>query len=352
MSPQANQPSPPPARGGYSHDSNMGDQNLTAIFKTTCGAAFRCKKACEGDVEKLYCRQCLNEKRHIMEGRPSKDQTLADRGIIDMNNDTAALTAGAESFPADLKCATKTAPISVRNCEENNKLSHLSQTLDVTCATKILFNQNEVECGEWHKLSELPEHYQRDHRTLPPAAPMSLQQIKRHREQCGRATFFWDIGNCRQHFKDAVDGKTTSFYSPDFYSPQGYRLCLRLFPNGDGIAKGESVSLFLAVMKGANDHALEWPFQQLVSFDVMGEGGQVLLHDAFMSDPNSSSFAKPATTMNRAIGIPHFFALHSAKNMLVNDHLFIRVRVGDHLTDLPRSNDIKSRLERLKMILM
>ena len=334
MPPQANQAPLPPAHCVDSSDANIGNtQNLTAIFKTTCGAAFRCKKASAGDVEKLYCHQCLDQKRHIMEGRPSTDQVLTDRGIVYMN--CAERTANAESFTVDLKCAKRTDPISARNPQESNKLSHLSQTLDVTCATKIQSGQSETECGQWLKLSELPEHYQRDHRTLPSVASLSLAQVEEIRKQSGAATFFWAIGNWRERFKDAVDGKKTSFYSPDFYSSQGYRLCLRFYPNGDGTGKGESASLFLAVIQGPDDDRLEWPFQQMVIFDVMGEGGQVLLHDGFRSDPNSSSFARPLATMNRASGLPHFFALHSAENMLVNDHLFIRVRVSGHPPELP-----------------
>ena len=331
----------PPAHWENFNDANITvTENLTAIFKTTCGAAFRCNKLSAGDVEKLFCHQCLNQQRHIMEGRPTTDQELTDRGIVYMNS--AEQTANAESFSVDLICAKRTGPLSAASATENNELTHLSQTLDVTCATKILSGQNETECGHWLKLSELPEHYLRDHRRLPTVATtLSSAQIEEIREQSDEATFFWAIGNWRERFKDAVDGKTTSFYSPDFYSTQGYRLCLRFYPNGDGMGKGESASLFLVVMKGENDDRLEWPFQQMITFDVMGEGGQVLFDDGFRSDPGSSSFAKPVTLMNCACGIPHFFPLHSAEKMLVNDHLFIRVRVGDQPAEPPRCDPLK-----------
>ena len=314
-------------------------QNLTAIFKTTCGAAFRCNKLSAGDVERLFCHQCLNQQRHIMEGRPSTDLELTDRGIIYVNS--AEQTANAESFTVDLKCARRTDPISAASATENNELTHLSQTLDVTCATKILSGQNETECGHWLKLSELPEHYLCDHRRLPAVATLSSAQIEEICEQSGAGTFFWAIGDWRERFKDAVDGKSTSFYSPDFYSTQGYRLCLRFYPNGDGIGKGESASLFLVVMQGENDDRLQWPFQQMINFDVMGEGGRVLFDDGFRSNPNSSSFAKPVTIMNHACGIPRFFPLHSVAKMLVKDHLFIRVRVGDEAAEPPSCDPLR-----------
>ena len=334
MNSQANQAPPPPTRQVNSSDANAGDtRDLTTVFKTTCGAAFRCKKSSAGDVEQLYCHQCLNQQRHIMEGRPSTDQVLTDRGIVYLNGTEA----NTESPTVDLKCAKRVGLISARNPQESNKLSHLSQTLDVTCATKIRSDGSETECGQWLELSELPEHYQRDHRTLPCVASLSSAQIKEIRERSGPATFFWPIGNWRERLKDAVDGKTTSFYSPAFYTIEGYKLCLRFYPNGDGVGKGENASLFLVVMKGGNDRRLQWPFQQMVNFDVMGEVGQVLFHAGFRSDPNSSSFAKPERITNRACGIPHFFPLHSAEKMLVNDHLFIRVRVSNHPRHYPIS---------------
>ena len=263
-----------------------------------------------------------------MEGRPSTDQELTDRGIVCMHS--AEQTANAESFTVDLQCIKKIDPGSAAILTENNKLTHLSQTLDVTCATKILSGQNETECRHRLKLSELPEHYLRDHRRLPAvAATLTSEEIEEIREQSDTATFFWVIENWRERFNDAVNGKATSFYSSDFYSTQGYRLCLRFYPNGDGIGKGESASLFLVVIQGENDDNLKWPLQQIITFEVMGEGGQVLFRDGFRSDPSSTSFAKPAAIMNHACGIPHFFPLHSADKMLVNDHLFIRVKVVD-----------------------
>ena len=319
----------PPARWEHFNDANITDtQNLTAIFKTTCGAAFRCNKPSAGDVATLFCHQCQNQERHVMEGRPSTDQELTDRGIVCMHS--AEQTANAESFTVDLQCIKKIDPGSAAILTENNKLTHLSQTLDVTCATKILSGQNETECRHRLKLSELPEHYLRDHRRLPAvAATLTSEEIEEIREQSDTATFFWVIENWRERFNDAVNGKATSFYSSDFYSTQGYRLCLRFYPNGDGIGKGESASLFLVVIQGENDDNLKWPLQQIITFEVMGEGGQVLFRDGFRSDPSSTSFAKPAAIMNHACGIPHFFPLHSADKMLVNDHLFIRVKVVD-----------------------
>ena len=44
----------------------------------------------------------------------------------------------------------------------------------------------------------------------------------------------------------------------------GYKMCARLYLNGDGMGKGTHVSLFFVVMRGAYDALLKWPFRQKV----------------------------------------------------------------------------------------
>ena len=59
----------------------------------------------------------------------------------------------------------------------------------------------------------------------------------------------WKISDFTQRQQEAISGKTPSLYSPPFYtSPAGYKVCARLYPNGDGIGKGTHLSLFFVVM--------------------------------------------------------------------------------------------------------
>ena len=61
-----------------------------------------------------------------------------------------------------------------------------------------------------------------------------------------------------------------TFYSPPFYtSPQGYRICFKIYPNGDGTAKGHSVSLFACMLPGEYDDFLHWPFEGDVVIEVL-----------------------------------------------------------------------------------
>jgi len=50
------------------------------------------------------------------------------------------------------------------------------------------------------------------------------------------------------------------WYTPPFYFPHGYKLCLAVQLNGVGAGKGMHVSIYLHQVAGEYDHKLKWPF--------------------------------------------------------------------------------------------
>lgn len=54
------------------------------------------------------------------------------------------------------------------------------------------------------------------------------------------------------------------FFSAFYTAKYGYKVCLRIYLNGDGTGKGTHVSLFFVVMKGDYDALLPWPFRHKV----------------------------------------------------------------------------------------
>ena len=76
----------------------------------------------------------------------------------------------------------------------------------------------------------------------------------------------WKIKDFARRKRDADSGKTLSLYSQPFYTSRyGYKMCARIYLNGDGMGKGTHVSLFFVVMRGDYDALLPWPFRQKVS---------------------------------------------------------------------------------------
>lgn len=78
-------------------------------------------------------------------------------------------------------------------------------------------------------------------------------------------TLIWKIRDYKRRKQEAVAAKTLSLYSQPFYTGYfGYKMCARVYLNGDGMGKGTHLSLFFVVMRGEYDALLPWPFKQKV----------------------------------------------------------------------------------------
>ncbi|NXQ95100.1 TRAF2 factor, partial [Sagittarius serpentarius] len=122
--------------------------------------------------------------------------------------------------------------------------------------------------------------------------------------------FLWKITDVGRKLQDSVTGRTVSLYSPAFYTAKyGYKVCLRVYLNGDGTGKGTHVSLFFVVMKGDYDALLPWPFRHKVTFMLLDQNNREHIIDAFRPDLTSASFQRPVNDMNVASGCPMFLPL-------------------------------------------
>ncbi|XP_028994778.1 TNF receptor-associated factor 3 isoform X2 [Betta splendens] len=129
-----------------------------------------------------------------------------------------------------------------------------------------------------------------------------------------------------------MDLRFQPFYTGYF----GYKMCARVYLNGDGMGKGTHLSLFFVVMRGEYDALLPWPFKQKVTLMLMDQGpSRKHLGDAFKPDPNSSSFRRPQAEMNIASGCPLFVSqsVLETGSYIKDDTIFIKVTVDT--SDLP-----------------
>ncbi|NXA81419.1 TRAF1 factor, partial [Thryothorus ludovicianus] len=141
--------------------------------------------------------------------------------------------------------------------------------------------------------------------------------------------FLWKITEVGRKLQDSVTGRTVSLYSPAFYTAKyGYKVCLRVYLNGDGAGKGTHMSLFFVVMKGDYDALLPWPFRHKVTFMLLDQNNREHIIDAFRPDLTSASFQRPVNDMNVASGCPTFLPLaklQSPKHAYVKeDTLFLK----------------------------
>ena len=118
----------------------------------------------------------------------------------------------------------------------------------------------------------------------------------------------------------------------------GYKMCARIYLNGDGIGRGKHISLFFVLMRGHYDAVLSWPFRQMVTFMLLDQrdGERNNIVDKFRPDPTSSSFKRPTTEMNIASGCPMFASLDVLEGRhsqyVCNDVLIIKIVIDGSVT--------------------
>ncbi|XP_013992884.1 TNF receptor-associated factor 2 [Salmo salar] len=143
--------------------------------------------------------------------------------------------------------------------------------------------------------------------------------------------FIWRISDFTKKRQDAIAGRAPAMFSPAFYtSKYGYKMCLRIYLNGDGTGRGSHLSLFFVVMRGLSDALLKWPFNQKVTLMLLDQSNREHIIDAFRPDITSSSFQRPVSEMNIASGCPLFCPLSKldAKNSYIRDDtIFIKAIV-------------------------
>ena len=146
------------------------------------------------------------------------------------------------------------------------------------------------------------------------------EYVKEQETSSHDGVLLWRIDNFSKRKTDAISGRQQSFYSPCFYtSRHGYKMCVRIYLNGDGMGRGTHISVFFTVMRGRFDALLRWPFRQKVTIMLLDQDNVEHVIDAFRPDPNSASFQKPRREMNIASGCPLFCSLAE-----LNKHAYVR----------------------------
>ena len=130
----------------------------------------------------------------------------------------------------------------------------------------------------------------------------------------------WRISDFSRKRNDAVNEEKVYVASPIFSTSRyGYKMCARVYLNGNGMGRGTHISVDFVVMRGQYDALLRWPFRQKVTFMLLDQDNVEHVMDAFKPDPNSSSFQKPRGESNIASGCPMFCSLAE-----LNNHAYVR----------------------------
>ena len=210
----------------------------------------------------------------------------------------------------------------------NNLQSELAH-LNISAATPNVrdFRENSSLPRECERRLDRADHQLALHEIQLSEQDMQIQMLE---ATSYNGTYIWKIDHYSRRFQEALSGKTLSIYSPPFYVGRfGYKVCTRMYPNGDGIGKGTHMSMFFVVMRGEYDALLPWPFIQKVHFRLIDQDRIRDTYDAFRPEPNSSSFKRPTSDMNIASGCPTFISQSELRQggFIRNDTMFVKVTV-------------------------
>ena len=150
--------------------------------------------------------------------------------------------------------------------------------------------------------------------------------------QC-QGVYTWRISGFREILRKNTAG--SKMYSAPFYTGEnGYKVRLRLYPNGTRSGKNTHLSLFLTVMKGEYDPILPWPFHKKLIFMLIDQQQNLderedIVRSLITEPEDKASGARPVTEENRGRGFPRFVSHDELEEegYFVDDTIFIQVKV-------------------------
>ncbi|XP_053774571.1 TNF receptor-associated factor 2 isoform X1 [Desmodus rotundus] len=287
-----------------------------------------CPAVVEGEKQQEHEGQWLREHLamllRVVEARhPSQSQGRGqEAGVLGPGLE---LPAAAELLRRCEALERKTATFENIVCVLNREVERVAMTAEA-CGRQHRLDQDRIEALS-NKVQQLERSI-----GLKDLAMADLEQ-KVHEMEASTfdGVFIWKISDFARKRQEAVAGRIPAIFSPAFYTSRyGYKMCLRLYLNGDGTGRGTHLSLFFVVMKGPNDALLRWPFNQKVTLMLLDQDNREHVIDAFKPDVTSSSFQRPVGDMNIASGCPLFCPVSKmeAKNSYVRDDaVFIKAIV-------------------------
>ncbi|KFP11141.1 TNF receptor-associated factor 2, partial [Egretta garzetta] len=245
-----------------------------------------------------------------------------------------------KQLKASLCTAAKAANGSIPQSELNVNENKLHVFENIVAVLNKEVETSNLEITAFRRQSELDQNIIRGlelkiaelHRCLTQkdAGLSSLHKSLLFSEQTSYdGVFLWKITDVGRKLQDSVTGRSVGLCSPAFYTAKyGYKVCLRVYLNGDGTGKGTHVSLFFVVMRGDYDALLPWPFRHKVTFMLLDQNNREHIIDAFRPDLTSASFQRPVNDMNVASGCPMFLPLSKLQSpkyaYVKEDTLFLK----------------------------
>uniref|UniRef100_T1JD62 MATH domain-containing protein n=1 Tax=Strigamia maritima TaxID=126957 RepID=T1JD62_STRMM len=182
---------------------------------------------------------------------------------------------------------------------------HLNDKIDALSRRQVCFKDSQTEKGE-----------------------KVINKMEKVNNKKTSFQYIWRVEKFEQHLTTAKMGKQPYIYSDPFFSNQfGYKMRLKLYPNGYGEGKGTHLSVYLEVMKGPNDAILNWPIQYSGQLSMLDQLAHKLHHSwPLETDAKNTKFDKSMSDYKLGFGFSTFIASPQLKpSYLVDGTIFFKL---------------------------
>ena len=138
--------------------------------------------------------------------------------------------------------------------EENKFLQGANENLQRVCDV-LKAEQKQIGTNDdihMRKIATLEKKYT----SLQTTTMKQKEELQTHTTPLPVPPFYFSLTDFK-HYQNTE----LTFYSEPFYShPGGYKMRVKIHPNGKGDARGAYVSLYVGIVRGEFDDQLRWPF--------------------------------------------------------------------------------------------
>ncbi|XP_068700854.1 TNF receptor-associated factor 4-like [Montipora foliosa] len=252
----------------------------------------KCPRGCQWTGELRSKEDHESECRRFPVNCPNGCGELVPREEILSHTDDHCLLAPIPCPYAEIGCTKKVLPPEI----ESHLNSETRMHIDLVC-TKLKNTEEELRNTKDHlalacaKLENTEEELRntKDHLDLTCAKLKNTEEeLRNTKEQFKEATkkheerinalenkpfiYTWKIDAFQEVLKRAKEGDVVKIHSDPFYTTEcGYKVRLRLFPNGASTGKNTHLSIYLIILKGDFDSILKWPFAKRVTFTLIDQ---------------------------------------------------------------------------------
>ena len=310
------------------HEQNKNNKELEEKFSRLENEKRALEQQLQNQTEELAVA------RQNMQTQQTK-MSVIEKSVFEQKKEIESLLRGLEASatPSGAKAAVVSSQMEEivdtikRHEDKVNSLQRELGHLKTSAATPNGHDYTSSPSRERERRLDRVEHKLALHEIQLSEQDMQIQMLE---ATSYNGTYIWKIDHYSRRFQEAASGKTLSIYSPPFYAGRfGYKVCARMYPNGDGIGKGTHMSMFFVIMRGEYDALLPWPFVQKVQFRLIDQDRIRDACDAFRPEPHSSSFKRPSSDMNIASGCPSFISQRGLRQggFIRNDTMFVQITV-------------------------